>query len=85
MLINFLPHSNNTPSNNTPLPLPLCSNLVDHVSLRVRPLIKELKFAFDFAHPLDGWDSIVLRLLNQLQNLTMLTSVDVTVSRQEMV
>ena len=57
------------------------SNLVDHISLNVRPLIKEMKFAFDLAHPLDGWESVILRLLNQLKDLTTLTTVDATVSR----
>merc|ERR1719193_1745341 len=37
-----------------------------------------MKFAFDLAHPLDGWESVILRLLNQLKDLTTLTTVDAT-------
>ena len=37
--------------------------------------MKELKFAFDFGHPVDAWDSVVIRLLSEAKHLNALTSV----------
>ena len=55
------------------------SKYVDHVTCDVRPLMKELKFAFDFGHLCDGWDSLIMAILNETRDIRALVSVDATV------
>ena len=46
--------------------------------------MKELKFAFDFGHPVDAWDSVIIRLLNEAKHLNALTSVAAKVKAMTM-
>ena len=53
---------------------------VDFLTGRVRPLIKELKFAFDFGHPCDGWDHLLMRMLKESKDLFSLEAIHAIVS-----
>ena len=53
---------------------------VDFLTGRVRPLIKELKFAFDFGHHCDGWDHLLMRMLKESKDLFSLEAIHAIVS-----